>query len=800
MAIPKEVRAEAKKLRQEIKHHDYLYYSLDNPEIEDSEYDELFNRLRLLEEQYPSLQTADSPTRRVGGTRASYLPPAPHDVRMLSIKNAPSTEVEECFQFDKQIRKELALQEGDAPIEYLAELKIDGAAVSLRYIDGKLVRGATRGDGDTGEDITANLRTIADIRQELSSENSPSLLEIRGEVFMLRVDFELLNKELAAQGGKIFKNPRNAAAGSVRQLDSSITAQRKLSFFAHSFGESKGWNEPATQSEILLAFEKFGLKVSPRRLVSIGPNGLADYFKETEGNRASLGFDIDGVVYKVNSRAFQKFLGFRDREPRWAIAHKFPPETKLTKVVGIDVQVGRTGAITPVARLEPVVLAGVTVTNATLHNQSEIDREGVRVGDSVWVRRAGDVIPEIVKVEIGLRPDGTVPFSMPLECPNCRSAVVRLARERKLKTKTNIVQDVVYRCVGGMFCSAQRKRALEHFVSRKAMNIDGFGERIVERFVDKGYLQTPADVYSLTLEQLADFQTTREVSAKKLLSAIEKSRSSTLSRVLYGLGIPGIGEAMAKDLALLFGALERITHVHPVVLQFVPKVGKEIAGAVHTFFSNSRNKEIIHQLRERGVKWEESDTVHSRLRNTPSFLSYLELLEIPQVASKSAAAIANAFEDIKSVAAASEESLREAAASYGLKPAFASRAAKALKEFLADQSNLNRALAIDKQLHQFEMHWIGREITVNTSSLPLEGKIFVLTGTLPTLARADAKARIESLGGRVVGSVSSKTDYVVAGDDAGSKLADARKLEREILNEEQFSDLLNRVQIGSNQE
>lgn len=793
MAIPKEVRAEAKKLRQEIKHHDYLYYSLDNPEIEDFEYDELFNRLRLLEEQYPSLQTADSPTRRVGGTRASYLPPASHDVRMLSIKNAPSTQVEECYQFDKQIRKELDLKEDDAPVEYLAELKIDGAAVSLRYVDGKLVRGATRGDGDTGEDITANLKSIADVQHELLSANPPAFLEVRGEVFMHRVDFELLNMELAAQGGKTFKNPRNAAAGSIRQLDSSITAKRKLSFFAHSFAESKGWSEPSTQSEILLAFEHFGFKVSPLRVVSIGPSGLAEYFNETEKNRAALGFDIDGVVYKVNSRAFQKSLGFRDREPRWAIAHKFPPETKLTKVVGIDVQVGRTGALTPVARLEPVVLAGVTVTNATLHNQSEIDRVDVRVGDSVWVRRAGDVIPEIVSVETGLRPEGTDPFSMPPKCPICQSAVVRLARERKLKTKTNIVEDVVYRCVGGMFCSAQRKRALEHFVSRKAMNIDGFGERIVERLVDKRYLQTPADVYSLTLEQISDFQATREVSARKLLSAIEKSRSSTLSRVLYGLGIPGVGEAMARDLALLFGALERIAHAHQVVLQFVPKIGKELASAVHTFFRNPRNLEIIDQLRKRGVVWEESEVVHSSLRNAPTFLGHLELLEIPQVAEKSAAAIASTYKDIEAVALASESELYNAAVSYGLKPAHALRAAKALREFLDDQLKLDDAVAVDKQLRQFGMHWHGRERVVDIPSLPLEGKVFVLTGTLPTIARDDAKTRIESLGGRVAGSVTSKTDYVIAGESAGSKLADAYKLGKEILTEDQFVALLDSV-------
>lgn len=798
MQIPKEVRAEARKLRQEIKHHDYLYYSLDNPEIEDSEYDELFNRLRLLEEQYPSLQTSDSPTRRVGGTRASYLPPAPHDVRMLSIKNAPSTGVEECFQFDKQIRKELALQDRDAPIEYLAELKIDGAAVSLRYIDGKLVRGATRGDGDIGEDITANLKSITDIQHELISLNPPSLLEVRGEVFMLRADFELLNSELALQGGKVFKNPRNAAAGSIRQLDSSVTAQRKLSFFAHSFAESKGWKEPDTQSEILLAFEAFGLKVSPRRLVSIGANGLADYFKEIETSRATLGFDIDGVVYKVNSREFQKVLGFRDREPRWAIAHKFPPETKLTKVVAIDVQVGRTGALTPVARLEPVVLAGVTVTNATLHNQSEIDREGVRVGDSVWVRRAGDVIPEIVKVERDLRPNGTVPFAMPKECPNCHSAVVQLARERKLKTKTNVVQEVVYRCVGGMFCSAQRKRALEHFVSRKAMNIDGFGEKIVERLVDKGFLQTPADVYSITLEQIADFQATREVSAKKLLSAIEKSRSSTLSRVLYGLGIPGIGEAMAKDLALLFGAFQRIAHAHPVVLQFVPNVGKEMASSVYAFFRDARNTEIVDQLQERGVRWVETDAVHPRLRKAPTFFRYLELLEIPQVAERSAAAIALAFEDIESVASASETALQDAAVAYGLKPANASRAAKALKAFLAIQSNRESALAIDRQLRQFAMHWSGREAVVETLSMPFEGKVFVLTGTLPTLPREDAKARIETLGGRVTGKVTSKTDYVIAGEDAGSKLVDAHKLERQVLSEDEFIALLNSAQVRAN--
>lgn len=793
MAIPKHVRAEAKRLRKVIDHHNYLYYSLDDPEIEDSEFDRLFQELVALEAQYPGLQTADSPTKRVGGTRAVYLPAARHNVRMLSIRNAPSTEISECIAFDARIRKELKLSESDPPIDYLAELKIDGAAVSLRYEEGKLVRGATRGDGEIGENITQNLRSIQDIRSVLKTNTPPSLLEVRGEVFMSRRDFEELNRTLAAQGGKTFKNPRNAAAGSIRQRDSSVASLQKLSFLAHGFAEATGWAVPKTQSQILKAFVDWGLPVSPKRIVSSGPNGLEQFYEQTREERSELDFDIDGVVYKVDSRDLQEKLGLRDREPRWAMAHKFPPETRATKVIGIDVQVGRTGALTPVARLEPVIVGGVTVTNATLHNQDEIAGKGVRVGDTVLVRRAGDVIPEIVSVDQTKRPEGTSPFIMPSECPICGSRVVRLAKEQKLKTKVHVVTEVVYRCVGGLFCSAQRKRALLHFASRRAMNIDGFGERVVDRLVDLNLVKTPADIYSLTVSQLAGSEGNREVSAQKLFSAIATSKKTTLARLLYAIGIPGVGEAIAKDLALKFGNLAKIMTAFPQVLRYVPGIGRELANSIHEFFQTEHNRDVIQQLTERGVSWDESNKVHPSVAVSPTFSSFIALLEIPGVGDKAALAIEKTFEDIEELSAKSDEDIAKRLQNEELSLSSALRVTSALRQFLQLSSKLDLAVRVNRQLREFGMHWVGRSSSRDQATLPLEGKIFVLTGKLPGMSKDEAKAQIESLGGRVTSSVSSKSDYVVAGADAGSKHDEAKRLDIPILNESQLLDLLTAV-------
>ena len=780
-------------LRRAIDHHNYLYHSLDDPEIDDSEFDRLFQELVTLEERYPGLQTVDSPTRRVGGTRAVYLPVAKHNVRMLSIRNAPSTDITECKAFDARIRKELGLSESDPPIDYLAELKIDGAAVSLRYEEGKLVRGATRGDGEIGEDITQNLKSIQDIRSELETNTPPFFLEVRGEVFMSRYDFEELNKTLAAQGGKTFKNPRNAAAGSIRQLDSSVASLQRLSFLAHGLAEATGWAVPKTQSQILKAFVDWKLSVSPKRIVSSGPNGLEQFYETIRNERSKLDFDIDGVVYKVDRRDFQEKLGFRDREPRWAIAHKFPPETKATKVIGIDVQVGRTGALTPVARLKPILVGGVTVTNATLHNQDEVEGKGVRIGDTVLVRRAGDVIPEIVSVDQMKRPEGTTPFVMPSECPICGSRVVRLAKEQKLKTKVHVITEVVYRCVGGLFCSAQRKRALLHFASRKAMNIDGFGEKIVDRLVDLNLVKTPADIYSLTISQLAGSEGNREVSAQKLFSAIAASKKTTLARLLYAIGIPGVGEAIAKDLALKLGNLAMIMVAFPQVLRYIPGIGKELANSIHEFFQTEHNKDVIQQLKERGVSWEEANNVHPSVTVSPTLSSFIALLEIQGVGNKAAVAIAKTFEDIEELSHKPDEDIAKRLQDEGLPLSSAHRATSALRQYLQLPSNLDLAVQINRQLREFGMHWVGRSSSRDLATLPLEGKNFVLTGALPGMSKDEAKAKIESLGGKVTGSVSKKTHYVVVGTDPGSKHDEAKRLDIPILNESQLLDLLTTV-------
>lgn len=790
MAIPKHIRAAAKKLRQTIAYHNYLYHSLDDPEIDDAEFDRLFQELVSLEDQYPGLQTADSPTRRVGSTRAIDLPQARHAVRMLSIRNAPSTDVTECFVFDARIRKELELSNADAPVEYLGELKIDGAAVSLRYENGRLVRGATRGDSYIGEDVTQNLRSVQNVLFELRTKQPPAMLEVRGEVFMSRRDFDELNGTLAAQGGRPFKTPRNAAAGTIRQLDSSVLSLKKLSFLAHGFAEAKGWVVPNTQSEILTAFEDWGLTVSPRRLVSPGPDDLARFYEEIRKDRASLPFDIDGLVYKVNRRNLQDKLGLRDREPRWALAHKFPPETKTTRVLDIDVQVGRTGALTPVARLEPVIVAGVTVTNATLHNQSEVEGKDVRKGDTVLVRRAGDVIPEIVSVDLTKRPSHAAPFVMPQECPVCKSHVVRLVRERKLKTKVNLVTEVVYRCVGGLFCSAQRKRAIQHFVSRKAMDIDGFGEKVIDRLVDVDFVRTPADIYSLTVAQLAGSEGNREVSATKLFAAIGKSKNTTLARLLYAIGVPGVGEAIAKDLALQFGSLEKLRAALPAVLQYVPGVGKELAESIYQFFETRHNKDVLQQLRDRGVSWEEQNNVHPRLASTPTLSSFMDFFEIPGVGKKAAEVIQKGFEDIEQLSKTPKGEVAGRLQSGGMSVTAARRVAGSLEQYLESKANLDLMLRTDQQLREFGMHWLGRTSRKSDAVLPFEGKTFVLTGTLSGMTREQAKMEIESLGGKVAGSVSRKTTYVIVGPGAGSKEDHALRLGIPTLNEQRLLRLL----------
>ena len=669
----------AQHLRAEIARYDHHYYVLDAPLVPDAEYDRLFRELQALEAAHPELQTPDSPTLRVGGAVLAAFAPVRHTVPMLSIRTETDVEASGAFAFDARIRRELRLTELDPPIEYSAELKFDGLAISLRYEDGLLVRAATRGDGENGEDVTANVRTVGDIPLRLRGEEAralPKVLEVRGEIYMRRADFLRFNLEAEARGEKTLVNPRNAAAGSIRQLDSKIAATRPLAFFAYGLGEYEGWSIPETHAGVLDALACFGLPVCAERAVLQGPQALADFHARIGARRGDLPFDIDGVVYKVNRLDLQAELGYVSREPRWAVAHKYPAEEACTEVLGIDIQVGRTGALTPVARLAPVFVGGVTVTNATLHNEDEVRRKDVRVGDTVVVRRAGDVIPEVVRMLPERRPIMAPEFVLPKTCPVCGSHVVRGADE------------AVARCSGGLFCPAQRKQALLHFAARRAMDIEGLGEKLVEQLVDADIVRTPADLYRLGLLALANLERMAEKSASNLLEAIERSKTTTLARFIFALGIRNVGESTARDLARHFGALDALLEADEAALLAVPDVGPIVAQCLLQFLAEPHNREVIEQLRAAGIVFPEGEGEAAELG-------------------------------------------------------------------------------------------------------PLAGKTLVLTGTLPQLARDEAKALIEAAGGKVSGSVSRKTHYVVAGSEAGSKLAKAQELAVPIIDEAQLRILLN---------
>jgi DNA ligase (NAD+) len=675
-----EAEARLRQLRTEIEDHNYRYYVLDNPIVPDAEYDRLFHELQAIEASYPDLLTPDSPTQRVGGKPLSAFAPVRHRVPMLSIRTETDTTPAGALAFNARVRKELGLSEADAPIEYAAELKFDGLAMSLRYEQGLLVQAATRGDGETGEDVTQNVRTVHAIPLRLKTGNPPAILEVRGEVFMRRDDFERYNEKQRALGRATLVNPRNGAAGSLRQLDPAIAAQRPLSFYCYGIGETVGWLVPVTHGQVLDALKVLGLPVSDERTVGAGSQPLVEFHRTIAANRDRLPFDIDGVVYKVNSLDLQQQLGFIAREPRWAVAHKYPAQEELTTVEAIEVQVGRTGAITPVARLKPVFVGGVTVTNATLHNEDEVRRKDVRVGDTVIVRRAGDVIPEVVSVVLERRPmrDLVTPlhsaFKMPEFCPECGAPVVRLEGE------------AVARCSNGLSCPAQRKQAILHFASRRAMDIEGLGDKLVDQLVEQDLVETPVDLYRLSLAQLSSLERMAEKSAANLLSAIEHSRGRELHRFIHALGIRNVGEQTAKDLARYFGTLDSLmAAVEPELLQ-VPDVGPVVAQSILAFFAEPHNRAVIERLRKAGA-WNDGEAR-------------------------------------------------------------------------------------------------------TAGSGPLAGKIFVLTGTLPHLARDQAKEMVEAAGGKVTGSVSKKTDFVVAGTDPGSKFTKAQELGITVLGEGDFMTLL----------
>ncbi len=666
-----------KALREQLHRWAHEYYVQDAPSVPDAEYDRVFRELQALEAEHPDLITPDSPTQRVIGAVMEGLASVRHVVPMLSIHTETDTEATGAQAFDTRVRRELGLSDADPAIEYVAEPKFDGLAMSLRYERGRLVQAATRGDGEVGEDVTHNIRTIRQIPLTLPA-GVPPVLEVRGEVYMRRADFDALNERQREQGGKTFVNPRNAAAGAVRQLDSNITAQRPLSFFAYGLGAitppTEGGPAFRTHYDMLQTLKSWGFPVAAQVQIARGATELVAFHQQVGASRDALPYDIDGVVYKVNSLQLQRDLGFKTREPRWAVAHKYPAQEMATKVEGIDIQVGRTGKLTPVARLAPVFVGGVTVTNATLHNLFEIRKKGVRVGDQVIVRRAGDVIPEVVGVMPGQRPRYVPNFRMPRQCPICGSDVVREKAEAN------------HRCTGGLFCAAQRKEAILHFAARRAMDIEGLGDKLVDQLVDANVIRTLPDLYRLGLSALVVLERMADRSALNLLAALEKSKQTTLPRFLFALGIRHVGESTAKDLAKHFGTLDALMGVdaesaatEEQLLQ-VPDVGPIVARSVHTFFQQPHNREVVEQLRACGVTWPEGAPTE----------------RAPQV---------------------------------------------------------------------------------------LAGKTIVLTGTLPTLSRDAAKDMLEAAGAKVSGSVSKKTSYVVAGEEAGSKLAKAEELGVPVLDE-----------------
>ena len=659
-------------LRTTLRHHEYLYHVMDTPEIPDAEYDRLMRELRELEAQHPELITPDSPTQRVGAAPLASFSQIRHEVPMLSLDNV--FDEESFLAFNKRVQDRL---KNSDDLTYCCELKLDGLAVSILYENGLLVQAATRGDGTTGEDITSNVRTIRAIPLKLRGDNIPQRLEVRGEVFLPQAGFEKINEEARRTGGKVFANPRNAAAGSLRQLDPRITAKRPLTFFCYGVGVLEGGELPASHSARLQQFKFWGLPVSERVKLCHTPEEVLTYYRKVEEDRPNLGFDIDGVVIKVDSLALQEQLGFVARAPRWAVAFKFPAQELMTFVRDVEFQVGRTGAITPVARLEPVHVAGVLVSNATLHNADEIERLGLRIGDKVVIRRAGDVIPQVVNVVLSERPEETREIVFPTHCPVCHSDVERVEGE------------VVTRCTGGLICGAQRKESLKHFVSRRALDVDGMGDKIIDQLVEKEYVHTPADLFQLTPGKLTGLDRMGPKSAQNIVDALEKSKETTFARFLYALGIREVGEATAAGLAAHFGTIEALEQASIDDLQKVPDVGIVVATHVRNFFAEESNREVIAQLRKEGVRWP-------------------------------APVVVNAEE-------------------------------------------------IDS---------------------PFAGKTIVLTGSLSQLSRDDAKAQLVALGAKVAGSVSKKTDLVIAGEAAGSKLAKAQELGIAVIDEDEMLRLL----------
>ncbi|MFV3386496.1 NAD-dependent DNA ligase LigA [Pseudomonas sp. NY15364] len=769
-------------LRNELDAHNYRYYVLDEPSVPDAEYDRLFRELQALEADHPELVTPESPTQRVGGEALSAFGEVRHEVPMLSLGNA--FEEDDLRAFDRSVQNGLGVPGGDlfgggAEIEYSCEPKLDGLAVSLRYENGQLVRGATRGDGSTGEDITSNVRTIRNVPLKLQGEGWPQVLEVRGEVFMPKSGFEELNARQAESGGKTFANPRNAAAGSLRQLDPKITASRPLEFCCYGVGQVSG-ELPGTQVAMLQQLKAWGVPISRELKLAKGVEACLDYYRDIGQRRMSLAYDIDGVVFKVNNIEDQQQLGFRARTPHWAIAHKFPAQEELTELLDVEFQVGRTGAVTPVARLNPVKVAGVMVANATLHNMDEVARLGVMIGDTVIIRRAGDVIPQVMAVVPERRPENARPVHIPEQCPVCGSAVERTQLVKRSKGKESLSEGSVYRCVGRLSCQAQLKQAIIHFVSRRAMDIEGLGDKTIEQLVDEKLIASPADLYKLTFEQIIGLEGFAEVSSNKLLAAISDSKRPTLARFIYALGIPDVGEETAKVLARSLASLERVRKALPQVLTYLPDIGLEVAHEIHSFFEDEHNQQVINALLgECGLQLQEEGELNAEFTAIATLGGMLDKLNIPSVGPGAAQKLAERFGSLEGVLRGDWLDMRQT---------LPEKQAKAVREFFDNVENAQLARAIEQQLRVFGMHWESEKKVAE--GLPLAGQTWVLTGTLEVMSRDVAKEKLESLGAKVAGSVSSKTHCVVAGPGAGSKLAKASELGVKVLDEAQFLDQL----------
>lgn len=767
-------------LRAELDQHNYRYHVLDEPSIPDAEYDRLYHELKALEAEHPELVTSDSPTQRVGSAALSAFTQVRHEIPMLSLGNA--FEEVDMREFDRRVVEGLDLPAGDlfgagAAVEYSCEPKLDGLAVSLLYQDGVLVRGATRGDGTTGEDISVNVRTVRNIPLKLQGSGWPATLEVRGEVFMSKAGFERLNEAQLASGGKTFANPRNAAAGSLRQLDSKITASRPLEFCCYGLGQVSA-DIADTHIGNLQQLKQWGLPISRELRLAKGIDECLDYYREIGERRNALAYEIDGVVFKVNSIASQRELGFRAREPRWAIAHKFPAMEELTELLDVEFQVGRTGAVTPVARLKPVKVAGVTVSNATLHNMDEVARLGLMIGDTVIIRRAGDVIPQVVQVVVERRPQDARPVQIPESCPVCGSHVERTQLVKRSKGRETVSEGAVYRCVGRLACGAQLKQAIIHFVSRRAMDIEGLGDKTIEQLVDEQLIASPADLYQLKYEQIIDLEGFAEVSSNKLLKAIEDSKRPALARFIYALGIPDVGEETAKVLARSLGTLERVQQALPQVLTYLPDVGLEVAHEIHSFFQDSHNRQVIGALLaadQCGLQLQDQGELGAEFAASTTLGGMLDKLNIPSVGPGAAQKLADKFGSLQGVIDADWLDMRQA---------LPEKQAKAVREFFDNPANAQLARAIEDQLTAFGMHWLSEKKVVE--GLPLAGKTWVLTGSLELMSRDVAKEKLESLGAKVAGSVSAKTHCVVAGPGAGSKLAKANELGLKVLDEAAF--------------